>query len=81
MVARLQSFPDAWQFSGKKTAAYRQVGNAFPPLVARAVGGSIRAALQKKRPKTSSGLEQMRLLEDPTAYYTKCAAPAKHTFM
>jgi len=38
MVARLQGFPDDWQFSGRKTPAYRQVGNAFPPPVARAVG-------------------------------------------
>ncbi len=45
MVARLQGFPDAWQFAGKKTNAYRQVGNAFPPPVARAVGISIKSAL------------------------------------
>lgn len=38
MVARLQGFPDSWQFAGKKTAAYRQVGNAFPPPVAREIG-------------------------------------------
>lgn len=38
MVARLQGFPDDWQFSGRKTPAYRQVGNAFPPPVAEAVG-------------------------------------------
>ena len=37
MVARLQGFPDDWSFSGRKTASYRQVGNAFPPPVARAV--------------------------------------------
>lgn len=45
MVARLQGFPDTWQFSGSKTAAYRQVGNAFPPPVARALGLAIATAL------------------------------------
>ncbi len=45
MVARLQGFPDSWHFSGRKTAAYRQVGNAFPPPVARSVGGAIASAL------------------------------------
>lgn len=46
MVARLQGFPDRWNFSGKKTAAYRQVGNAFPPPVAEAVGRSIIRAFE-----------------------------------
>lgn len=45
MAARLQGFPDEWQFSGRKTPAYRQIGNAFPPPVARAVGLQINAAL------------------------------------
>ncbi|WP_231754798.1 DNA cytosine methyltransferase [Pseudarthrobacter sp. GA104] len=31
MAARIQGFPDDWQISGRKTAAYRQIGNAFPP--------------------------------------------------
>jgi DNA (cytosine-5)-methyltransferase 1 len=44
MAARIQGFPDHWQFSGRKTAAYRQVGNAFPPPVAHAVGVQIQAA-------------------------------------
>lgn len=44
MVARLQGFPDTWQFAGKKTASYRQVGNAFPPPVAAAVASQLRAA-------------------------------------
>jgi DNA (cytosine-5)-methyltransferase 1 len=38
MVARLQGFPSTWKFSGKKTAAYRQIGNAFPHQVAKALG-------------------------------------------
>jgi DNA (cytosine-5)-methyltransferase 1 len=41
MVARIQGFPDDWQFQGRKTSAYRQVGNAFPPPVAEAVAGQI----------------------------------------
>jgi DNA (cytosine-5)-methyltransferase 1 len=41
MVARIQGFPDDWHFTGRKTAAYRQVGNAFPPPVAEAVGRSV----------------------------------------
>lgn len=45
MVARLQGFPDEWRFAGRKTAAYRQVGNAFPPPVARAVASKILACL------------------------------------
>jgi DNA (cytosine-5)-methyltransferase 1 len=45
MVARLQGFPDSWQIAGRKTAAYRQVGNAFPPPVARALGAAIAKAL------------------------------------
>lgn len=49
MVARLQGFPDSWAFAGKKTAAYRQVGNAFPPPVAQAVAGNIRTAITARR--------------------------------
>jgi DNA (cytosine-5)-methyltransferase 1 len=45
MAARIQGFPDSWLFSGKKTAAYRQIGNAFLPPVACAVGTQIIAAL------------------------------------
>ena len=49
MTARIQGFPDDWQFSGRKTAAYRQIGNAFPPPVAAAVARQIFTALSVKR--------------------------------
>jgi DNA (cytosine-5)-methyltransferase 1 len=45
MVARLQGFDEDWDFAGGKTAAYRQVGNAFPPPVAQAVGIQLRQCL------------------------------------
>jgi DNA (cytosine-5)-methyltransferase 1 len=45
MTARLQGFPDDWEFSGRKTAQYRQIGNAFPPPVAHAVGEQIAKSL------------------------------------
>jgi len=48
MAARLQGFPDDWVFSGKKTPAYRQVGNAFPPPVACAVARQIAKSLKSK---------------------------------
>lgn len=59
MVARIQGWQDPdsdgdggendfrWRFHGRKTSVYRQIGNAFPPPVAKALGVSIRNALHK----------------------------------
>lgn len=52
MVARLQGFPDNWKFAGKKTAVYRQIGNAFPPQVAQAVAQQIGLALDSLEVKS-----------------------------
>jgi DNA (cytosine-5)-methyltransferase 1 len=52
MAARLQGFPDDWEFVGRKTNAYRQVGNAFPPPVAEAVGLQIKKAIRKPTKKS-----------------------------
>ncbi|MGW1326599.1 DNA cytosine methyltransferase [Streptomyces antibioticus] len=48
-AAIIQGFPTEWDFAGGKTAQYRQVGNAFPPPVARAVGKSIIEVLKAAR--------------------------------
>ena len=48
MVARIQGWDGReyrWEFTGRKTSNYRQIGNAFPPPVARALGDQIRRAL------------------------------------
>ncbi|WP_244907415.1 DNA cytosine methyltransferase [Arthrobacter woluwensis] len=47
MAARIQgwSSEDSYVFAGRKTSQYRQIGNAFPPPVAKAIGESIREAL------------------------------------
>lgn len=47
MIARIQGFPDEWDFGSKKTAACRMIGNAFPPPVACAVGREIRKVLEE----------------------------------
>lgn len=49
MCALVQGFPKDWKFAGGKTAAYRQVGNAFPPPVACAVASQIAVALDAAR--------------------------------
>lgn len=44
-IATLQSFPESFAFSGGCDAQNQQIGNAVPPLLGEAVGGSIRRAL------------------------------------
>ena len=48
MAARVQGFPDDWNFSGGKTAAYRQIGNALPPPLAAAVASQVRTAFEER---------------------------------
>ena len=47
MAKVIQGFPLDWHLAARKTNAYRQVGNAFPPPVAEKVGNSIKTALTK----------------------------------
>ncbi|MFJ8827298.1 DNA cytosine methyltransferase [Streptomyces sp. NPDC102467] len=68
-AALIQGFPgkDSWDFTGGKTARYRQVGNAFPPRVAEAVGRSIREALERTGPLHKDPSPDFELEADPSA--------------
>jgi DNA (cytosine-5)-methyltransferase 1 len=54
-AARLQTFPDWYRFAGPPSIAFRQIGNAVPPLVARRLGEAAQASLnrRKKAPYTT----------------------------
>jgi DNA (cytosine-5)-methyltransferase 1 len=47
-AARLQSFPDGFMFCGTMNPAFRQIGNAVPPLMARALARKIFEVLTRK---------------------------------
>lgn len=47
-AARIQSFPDHFIFEGNVAEQFAQVGNAVPPLLAKAVGLSMRSILEKE---------------------------------
>ncbi len=49
MLARLQGFPDSWDFGKRKTIACRMIGNAFPPPVAMKIGLQIKKVLDYER--------------------------------
>ena len=47
-AARLQSFPDGFVFSGTMNSSFRQIGNAVPPLIARAIALRVLEALSSR---------------------------------
>ena len=67
--ARLQSFPDWFEFEGSETSCFNQIGNAVPPLLAYSLAGSFRDYLQSALRMDAAAVQrrrqpaQMQLLE------------------
>lgn len=55
-AARLQTFPDSFIFCGTKDKQYQQVGNAVPPIMAKAIAkklaSQLKRALEEKEQKS-----------------------------
>jgi len=65
-LARLQSFPDDFIFEGAKNQILVQIGNAVPPLLAKAIGNSIKNMLKKIKE-----LEKPELTQGRNIYISK----------
>lgn len=75
-AARIQSFPDWFRFSGPPTAAFRQIGNAVPPLLAERLADAISDALTRApREEQSSSAATAALLASWYAARTDSAFP------
>jgi DNA (cytosine-5)-methyltransferase 1 len=49
-AARLQTFPDRFRFAGPPSAAFRQIGNAVPPVLGEHLGQAVRSSLANPQP-------------------------------
>jgi DNA (cytosine-5)-methyltransferase 1 len=62
--ARLQSFPDWFEFCGNEGSQFNQVGNAVPPLLAKAVALSVLQCLERRATGVRLGRVRERTLFD-----------------
>jgi DNA (cytosine-5)-methyltransferase 1 len=58
--ARLQSFPDWFEFQGSETSAFNQIGNAVPPMLAYDIAGSFRASLESPKQLSDAEIKRRR---------------------
>ena len=68
--ARLQSFPDDFVVLGTRGSQYKQIGNAVPPLMAKAVADAIRSQLTITEEKRTMNAITITNLSSPGASFT-----------
>jgi DNA (cytosine-5)-methyltransferase 1 len=61
-AARLQTFPDRFRFAGPPSAAFRQIGNAVPPILGRHLATAVDAALELNEPVAVRTMDVARRL-------------------
>jgi len=60
--ARIQTFPDDWIFNGSISSKYKQIGNAVPVLLGKAIGDYIYSIIQEEKPKGKNISDEHKLL-------------------
>ncbi|MEQ1901375.1 MAG: DNA cytosine methyltransferase [Devosia sp.] len=73
-MARLHGFPDWFRFHATKWHGARQIGNAVPPPLARAIGSSVVAALGASPKRVSKAID----LGDLSLLYMELSAASEH---
>jgi DNA (cytosine-5)-methyltransferase 1 len=61
-AAALQTFPAPWEFKGRRSSQYRQIGNAVPPKLAYHVALSVQAALERAQAEASEAAAALELV-------------------
>lgn len=61
--AAIQSFPATWKWEGKRASVYRQIGNAVPPKLARAVAASLATHTLKEAPAKQTCVSELTPLD------------------
>ena len=72
-AARVQTFPDRFRFAGSMTTRFTQIGNAVPPMLAQAVGGAVRDALEGVSEESGSPLKAARFRSSLIRWYRRNA--------
>ena len=61
-AARLQTFPDWFRFAGPPSAAFKQIGNAVPPMLGEAIGTAVLVALRGARKEKFTSEDSAKML-------------------